>query len=277
MLFYLFLSFQVFYSISCDISCYECPVEANTFDYLITTDRIPDELKNCSLKNNMVACSFTIIWQRNPNKTEITVSAGDTKRSVSTDHELDVAVGFDNTNSILKWEKVVVYTCSTKECNSFSQLKRVLASLTVTDNLDDLTNIIKPQEPFQGEWCERASNATFDDCNITVPVTACTQCSLNGQINQTKTEVCATCLTGGTDNNFLSYGVVINMVDRTRSTMWEIQCLAENCNSLTNGDLIRQRSQIDFDFIKFFNAGNKLTSLSTMGWIFIIFLVEVLY
>jgi RNA polymerase subunit RPABC4/transcription elongation factor Spt4 len=224
----------------------------------------------------MVACSFSIIWQQNPNKTEITVSAEDTKNSVSTDHELDVAVGFDNTDSILKWEKVVVYTCSTKECNSFDQLKRVLASLTVTDNLDNLTSIIKPQEPFQGRWCDRASNATFDDCNITVPVTACTQCSLIGQITQTKTEVCATCLTSGTDSNFLTYAVVINMIDRTHATNWEIQCQAERCNSLTNGDLIRQQSEIDFDFLKFFNAGNKLTSLSTMvkmAWIFIIFIV----
>ncbi|CAF4430122.1 unnamed protein product, partial [Adineta steineri] len=144
--------------------------------------------------------------------------------------------------------------CSTDKCNSFDQIKRLIYSLTVTNLLDEIVNMIKPQEPFQSAWCVRVSNTTTNECNITIPDDSCRRCSLAVQNGEKTTQVCATCSTESVDNS-LSSTVIFNMNDRTRSNIWQIGCQAESCNSLSNGDRIREKSAIDFGFNQFFSNG----------------------
>ncbi|CAF3271993.1 unnamed protein product, partial [Rotaria sp. Silwood2] len=233
MFFYLFIIFQVFHSVFCLISCFNSPWNKNSFDYLITADNIPSELKNCSLEKNVAKCAIEIFWQRDPDKSTIELVAEDTKKSASTDHSLFVNAGFENPGARPMWEKVVLYECTTDQCNSLNQLKRLLNSLKMNDSLYQLTYLLNPVKPFQGQWCYRGSNATFDECNITIPSSSCTRCTLSGMINQTRTELCATCSTDDFDKTGLSHGMIFNMTERTFSTTWLLNCGRENCNTPT--------------------------------------------
>ncbi|CAF0728521.1 unnamed protein product [Adineta steineri] len=238
---------------------------------------MPEKLNGCVLKT-MEQCTVDIIWLYNVGKTQIVVTGSDPKNSISTDHALKVGIGYEYREK-LDAEQVLEYICSTDECNSLDQIKRLINSLTVTNHLDEIANMIKPQEPFQGAWCDRVSNTTTNDCNTTIPFESCRRCSLAVQNDEKTTQVCATCSTE-TSNIYFSSTVMCNMNDRTRSNIWQIGCQAERCNSLSNGDRIREKSAIDFDFNKFFSNGQNRISLSimiNMVMIFIIFSINFRY
>ncbi|CAF0990218.1 unnamed protein product [Adineta steineri] len=238
---------------------------------------MPEELNGCVLKT-MDQCTVNIIWLYNKGKTEIVVTGSDPKKSISTAHELDVSIGYEYRDE-LDAEQVLEYICSTDKCNSFDQIKRLIYSLTVTNLLNEIVNMIKPQEPFQGAWCDRVSNTTTIGCNITIPDDSCRRCLFAKQIDEKTTQVCAACVPQ-TFDNYLSYTVMFNMTDRTRSNIWQIGCQAESCNSISNGDRIREKSAIDFDFNKFFSNGQNRISLSimiNMVMIFIIFSINFRY
>ncbi|CAF5021841.1 unnamed protein product, partial [Rotaria sp. Silwood1] len=55
-------------------------------------------------------------------------------------------------------------------------------------------------------------------------------------INQTKTELCATCLTDAPDKTGLSHRIIFNMTERTNSTTWLLNCGRENCNTPVVGE-----------------------------------------
>ena len=124
----------------------------------------------------------------------------------------------------------------------------------MNDTLGELTHLLEPIKPFQGEWCYRDSNATFQECDTTIPISSCKQCTLNGMINQTKLELCATCSTYNFNETSLSHGVIFNMRDRTNIDFWLIDCERESCNTPAVGDSIRNKSYMYFDYDKFFNT-----------------------
>ncbi|CAF3451756.1 unnamed protein product [Rotaria sp. Silwood1] len=206
-----------------------------------------------------------IFWQRNPDNTKITLIAGDNEPSILQGHKLQVDIGYDKTELTSTWEKGILYECNTDQCNSISQLKRLLSSLMITDNLYQLTYLLNPVLPFQGEWCYRGSNVTFEECDTTIPTSSCKQCILSGMINQTRTELCATCSSKDPDKGVLSHQMLFNMIDRTKTTFWLIMCGREDCNTPAVGDSIRQKSDISFDFDKFFHTDNKSTSILSMN------------
>ncbi|CAF1367479.1 unnamed protein product [Adineta steineri] len=211
-----------------------------------------EKLNDCVLKT-INQCTVDIVWQYSIGKTEIVVTSGCTKKSISTNHVLNVAIGYEYRDELVA-KKVLEYKCSTDECNSFDQIKRLINSLTVIHHLDEMTNMIKPQEPFQGAWSDRVSNTTTNKCNIIIPNDACRRCLLAKQIDEKTTQGCTPWLTETLDNS-LSYTVMFNMTDRTRSNIWQVLYQAESCNSLSNADLIREKNAINFDFNKFFNNG----------------------
>ncbi|CAF4092707.1 unnamed protein product, partial [Rotaria sp. Silwood1] len=55
-------------------------------------------------------------------------------------------------------------------------------------------------------------------------------------INQTRTELCATCLTDAPDKTGLSHRMIFNMTERTNSTTWLLNCERENCNTPAVGE-----------------------------------------
>jgi len=275
MLFYLFVTFQLVYSVACYISCYNAPFETNTFDYIVTADHFPAEIQNSSLVANSISCFIQVIWGRDPHTTKITLVAETNMKAISTNRKLQVDIGYENKGPISIWKKVILYQCETDQCNSLSQLKLLLSSLTTNDSLIDLVYLLTPSDtPFQGEWCYRASNATYQNCNTTIPNNLCTQCELTGIMNQTRTELCAICSTENPSMYVLGYDMTFNMTDRTYSTSWVIICKYENCNTPAIGDSIREKSYIHFDFNKFLNNETAILSMNKMALLFIVFFMK---
>jgi hypothetical protein len=254
MMLYLFVTFQILYSVSSDISCYKTPFDINSFNYIVTADHFPAELQNSSLEVNSVSCYIQVLWQRDPDNTKIALIADNNMKAISTQHQLQVDVGYETKmSSIPTWAKQIIYQCNTNQCNRLSQLKHLLRSLIVNESLHELAYLLNPVKPFHGEWCYRRSNATFENCNTTIPVSLCTQCELVGTMNQTGTESCEACSTVDPDNSLLVYEKTFDITDRTNSSTWAIFCGRKNCNTPAIGDSIRKKSYIDFDFTKFLN------------------------
>jgi hypothetical protein len=254
MLFHLFITFQILYSISCNLSCYQAPFDINSFDYIVTPDHFPAELHNSSLEVNSVQCYIVVLWQRNPDNTKIALIADTNMKAGSTEHQLQVDVGYQTkTSSIPTWAKQIIYQCNTDRCNSLSQLKLLLRALIVNESLHELAYLLNPVKPFHGEWCYRDSNATFDKCNTTIPVSLCTLCELTGTMNQAGTELCATCSTADPDQALLVYEKTFNMTDQTNFSIWDILCGRPNCNTPAVSDSIRRKSYIHFNFTTFLN------------------------
>ena len=253
MLFYLFITFQIIYSISCDINCHDCPIEENTFDYFVTADRLPDKLNNCGTKPTDDICKIDIIWGRNPDRTQIALSGRDERAIMDTEQTLNTYVQLENKNNSLIWTRSVSYTCATEKCNSFDVLKLVLNSLTLSDNFQDpdIQNLLIEKDDFNGTWCSFENNITTSECAKDIPIEDCMQCSFDGYGAGGSMEFCENCLTYDIGERFVAHEVDFNMNDRTQRDHWMIECQSMKCNTVDNGNLVRQKSTANFNFANF--------------------------
>lgn len=246
--------FQTLFSAASYISCYQTPDDMNWFNYTVTSDHIPAALQNTSLEDNSVNCYISVVWLRDPDRTQITLFGLPYMDAEPSSEQLDAAVGYQmKITPTVAWAKQIIYRCNTERCNNLTRLKPLLSALVVNDSLHDLEYLLKPVQPFHGEWCYQGKNGTFNDCNTTIPISSCTQCDLVATMGQAGPEYCATCLTGGSGFVLLFHQKIFNMSDRTNSSDWEIRCEREGCNTPAIGDSIRNKSYISFDFNKFLN------------------------
>ncbi|CAF3425008.1 unnamed protein product [Rotaria sp. Silwood1] len=273
MLFHLFIIFQIIHSVSCVITCYICPIDANSFDYFITPDRLPDTLNNCTLQTIGDNCFIDVIWHRKPDKTELTLSTKDNPRAIYNEHNLNTINSLENKNSNFVWTRSISYTCSTNYCNSLTVLKRLLNSLILNDYFNELEYLLNREEPFDGNWCWFKKNMTSLTCVIVIPPESCKACFFQGVSRRNSIEICETCLQDDIGETALSHEVDFNMTDRTRIDHWILECKSRNCNTENNGDLIRQKSTSNFDFIKFLDDANNPNILSSMRKIILLFIV----
>ena len=254
MIFFLLIIFQTFCSAASYISCYQTPPDINWFNYTVTPDHIPATLSNTSVEDNSSNCYISVVWLRDPERTQITLLALPYMDAEPSSEQLDVAVGYQmQITPTVAWLKQIIYQCNTDRCNNLTQLKPLLSALVVNDSLHELEYLLKPVHPFHGEWCYQGKNGTLDNCNTTIPVSSCTQCDLFETMDQAGPQYCATCLTRDPENVVLFYQKFFNMTDRTNSSDWEILCGREGCNSPAIGDSIREKAYISFDFTKFLN------------------------
>ena len=265
MIFFLFITFQIFYFASCSISCYKTPFDTDWFNYTVTADHIPAKLPNTSVETNSVVCYISVAWLRDPDRTQIVLFALTDMNVESTRPQLDVAVGYQmKITPSVAWTKQIIYQCDTDRCNNLSQLKPLLSALVVNDSLHELEYLLKPIQPFHGEWCYQGKNTTVDNCNTTIPVSLCKQCDLFATMSPIGPEYCATCLTDDPSDVVLFYQNIFNMTDRTNASDWEIRCGRDGCNTLAIGDSIRKRAYVNFNFTQFLNNETAISSLNTM-------------
>ena len=269
MLVYLFFIFQLFHSISGLISCYDAPSDKNTFNYIITPDNSPGELRDSSLVTDSLMCVIQVEWKRGLESTKIALIAETSEQPAPPEHSLQAEVGYVAEGSISIWEQVIIYQCHTDRCNSLNQLKRLLSSLTIHDDLADLTTLLVPVVPFQGQWCSRFSNSTFYPCNTTVSNESCTRCQLIGQMDRTGIELCATCSVEESERSGLGYEITFDLTSRTSFSNWMIVCARDGCNAPEMGERIRQKSYIDLDYEKFFRNRTERLQINEILLLFI--------
>lgn len=273
MFLYLFVIYQLIYSVSCFVTCHVCPIETNSFDYLITTNHIPDNLNDCTTRRTGDNCYIDIVWNRHPDKTQIAMSTRDNERSAYNDHTLYTAVSLEHKNSDYIWTRSISYTCSTDNCNSVAVLKRLLNALRMYDFLHDLKYLLRKDKPFDGNWCLFKSNATSLDCALSIPIENCKGCSFLGMNNQNSVEICANCLQDDIGDTSLLHEVDFNITDRTRLDHWIVECQFNKCNNYDTVDLVRQKSISKFDFSQFLDRPNKTNLLSSPNKIIFAFII----
>ena len=261
------------YSISCTITCHDCPLTANNFNYFVTLDTLPKNLNNCTMVNTGDLCLMDIIWNPKSNMTQIGFSSGGDEKSIGIEHSLVTEVRLEKNSSDLIWTRGISYMCSTDKCNDLSELKRILDSLTLNDNLKDLEYLLKNDEPFDGNWCHFSTNDNSSECNIDIPPDTCEVCSFQGKSDHGPIRFCSNCFPFDIGERSISYEVDFNMIDRTRSDHWILECRFKSCNTYENGNMVLEKSVVKFDFKKFLDGNNRSTNLLSINKISLLFIV----
>ena len=257
-----FIALGLISSITCTITCYDSPLFDNSFDYIITADRIPDQLKNCTVKSVGDTCEIEIKWSTNPNKTDLGLVATDSERTLPTEHSVNTNVNLENKNGQYLWTRSLSYTCSTDRCNGLSVVKSLLDAASMSDTLNDLQNLLKIDDPSVARACQFGGNTTELECATGTEPSSCKACAFLATTINNALEFCAYCLTDDIGETFVSHEVDFDLVNRTRMDHWQMACQTPGCNTIPNGQLIRQKSTFDFDFAKFLKSRSTTLSVS---------------
>jgi hypothetical protein len=272
MLFYLFIAFQLFYSVTCHVSCYDCPIQANTFDSILTPDTMPENFKNCSFTGEQMECSIRVTWTQDPNKTAIALIAGGERSEVSGEHNLENTITLSNNGVKLAWAKSIFYKCSTERCNNPGTLNRLLRSLRSDDDFHALSSLLAMNTQFSSGLCYFFANSSVP-CETEMDPNTCKQCVTEEYMQSKPVEICSNCAMNNITENSMLREVKFFMEKRERHDFWMIQCQQKDCNAIETGDLVRQKSNIQFNFDLFLNGGDKFTNVSSLRIIMIFALI----
>ena len=250
------LSTLILFSLLCrasySITCYECSARPDDFGYIITADRIPPEIQNCSFVVNQTSCLIDLSWQFTLGDTRIDILRDpDQKQAIHTLRATALQTGY---GVIGQWQHSFEYRCSTDRCNDISRFVLLLKSLTLQSNFTPLNDLIEPQVPFSSSWCRLASNRTADDCPdpSTVNPTNCQQCLAKFTADRQATTLCSSCVTRSDEQEEqIETEMTFNLMDRTEKESWTIYCSAPDCNGLQTDNRIRAARIIAFDFDQF--------------------------
>ncbi|CAF2601831.1 unnamed protein product [Rotaria sp. Silwood2] len=262
MLFHTVILFSLIYSAFSSISCYDCSLKPDTYNYIITADTIPSEIRNCQIKADQTGCRIDVRWYLTTNMTGINFLVYNTL-SMPLEHTLRVKTFISGIGVIQQIEHSFYYFCTTDRCNDPYVFKQNL---------------------FDGRGCLFYTNKTDKSCNTTSDIDPkiCKQCSTTFTTETILDTICATCFSDDIYGEQLGEEVVFNMTDRTRISSSFIHCQSQGCNGLNIGHQIRDKSRIAFDFNKFlsYNTSSKQiasSSLITTAMIIIAFIIKTFY
>ncbi|UJR32849.1 hypothetical protein I4U23_020311 [Adineta vaga] len=235
-------------------------MQTNVFDSIITADTVPNDLKNCSLVTDQMECSIRVTWTQNPNQTSIILLAGSERQAVSGRHNLENTITLTNNGTKTQWENSIFYICSSEQCNSLTMLKRLLRSLTSEDKFHTLSDLLDLNTQFQGSFCNFFANSSIS-CETEMDPNTCKQCATQEYIQSKSIEVCSNCVMDNVIENFITRQVKFFIDKQERHDLWMIECQKKDCNAIETGDLIREKSNIDFNFNYFLNSSKKLDNI----------------
>lgn len=271
MLFTLFIVVHLFPYVTSKIGCYDCPLLANNFTYLVTADNVPNQLQQCETKYVGDTCVIEVKWGQNPNITQIGLVAeeGDRKRLASV-RQLNTYISLENKENSFIWTRSISYTCSNENCNTLLELKRLLNAITLEDSLHDLKDILVIDPEFDGTWCQPMfANTTDLECATSTSTNSCMECSYQTfQINDVF-QVCANCLPFGIGESFVSHEVDFNLSDKTREDHWMIACQSQRCSTPENDQRLRQSTKVRFDFSDNHSSSISMNSIFLFCTVFI--------
>lgn len=266
------ITFQLFYSVTCSISCYNCPLGPNTFDAILTADSLPETFNNCSFETEQSQCSLLLIFTRDPDRTQILATGGEERRGTDDENHLKNEIIFGNDGTKLLWTNRIRYICSDEKCNSPSTLKRLFKSLKSEDNFNEFTALLKINQDFNGTFCFFFANSSAS-CQTEVDPNNCTQCVIEQSIQSQSLDICADCIKDDVIENFISYETKFSMNTRERRDFWIIECQSPDCNTIQTIGLIRNKSDVQFDFNRFLNNSRKQFNLSFIHIVIFILIV----
>ncbi|CAF0985227.1 unnamed protein product [Adineta ricciae] len=235
--------------ISATVHCYTCGDEE--YDYQLTADNLPDALTGCSNFTATRNCYITLTWDNG-------ISSIGTYHDIldapeSKEMAFISVLANDNQPST-----TFRYLCATEFCNTPANLKRALRSATVEHSLVDLVSQLNSSIIFDPTSCY-----SFQNGSVCSPSTGCQHCHITMRPNWknvTSIEICARCDSAG--RPYFEAMTYFDLIERKRYDDFDIRCLTPNCNSLDNVELVRRKTNFQFDYDKYFgtNHGNILAS-----------------
>ncbi|CAM2707435.1 unnamed protein product [Rotaria socialis] len=250
----LFSSQRFVFSLECYIS-----VIPFVLNYSVTIDTLPS-FDNCTLVDVTGECTFTIIWLRNPEASFIifgynTIVNGS---SFSSDSILaSVQYELEGDEFAKRLSHDVQYTCqSSDECNSGTNLKRILKSLRIEENFSiGFNSLIAANDSFNNQSISKCYfNRSSNDCSP-IDYKSCRRCEISMNFSDSSTnEICATCPTVTPQFNSIRRDAIFIVNNRSQVLdNVQLSCqMGEYCNSIENIYRIRQASFIYFDFDRYF-------------------------
>ncbi|CAF1624540.1 unnamed protein product [Adineta ricciae] len=231
------------------------------YNYIVTTDTIPKEFGDCPIRRNRISCYINLRWLLTSKQTGIFISSiGDEMKNSSFISAGNVLSAYAYLNIERKKEFFLhsfTYSCSSDRCNDINTFKRILYSLIITDQFNDIKNRLIPVEPFDGHWCLMFSNKTsIDTCSEKIPVdpTDCKQCSTRYLQDSEGNRICAGCFTDRFLLPSITRLIEFNITGRTTNDRSFIECQSKNCNGVETMQLIREKSTIRFNYDQFLNT-----------------------
>ncbi len=263
------------------LQCHVCQLPF-MLDYALTGSNLPS-LANCSINDDAIQCEVTISWLRNPEQTMLGFSVNSGLFESDSSIVANVQFQLQNGEYDRRFVHYMRYTCNSPDrCTDVANLKRVLDSLTLTENFEkEFAPLLVDVPTFNNisaSECFQYMNSTNKPCAAPLDVDRCQRCliAIDYPI-LTSNEICATCPGFTGDKNAIRREIVFNLNNRSqefeRVQLW---CQMEGgCNSIENINKIRQASTIQFDFNKFFGSSSSDTNSLSMLLGFIIAFIQI--
>ncbi|CAF3612363.1 unnamed protein product, partial [Rotaria sp. Silwood2] len=156
---------------------------------------------NCSLVDVSGECTFTIIWLRNPESSMIIFgydSISNENKSSSDSILASVQYQLEGDELDKRLSHDVQYVCkSSDECNSGTNLKRILKSIRIEENFSGRFNsLIAANQLFNNQSINECYfNRPSNDCSP-IDYSNCRRCQISMNFFHSSVhEICATCPT----------------------------------------------------------------------------------
>ncbi|UJR16600.1 hypothetical protein I4U23_003500 [Adineta vaga] len=240
--------------ISASVICYNC--YDHEYDFELTSDTIPDSLDGCTNFTGIRNCYVTISWRGG-------------KSSLGTFHDIIdapeskemafMAVLANNNQPQVTFR----YLCSTDFCNTAINVKRAFNSATIQHSLTELVPQLNTTLIFNSSNC-----FNFQNGSVCSPSTGCQHCHITMRPNWknlTSIEICARCDSAGSP--YFEAMTYFDLIERKRFDDFDIRCLTSHCNSLENIELIRQKTNFQFDYNKYYGTNVAIVISSTTSLI----------
>ncbi|CAF4652124.1 unnamed protein product, partial [Rotaria sp. Silwood2] len=179
-------------------------------------------IDNCSLVDVSGECTFTIIWLRNPESSMIIFgydSISNENKSSSDSILASVQYQLEGDELDKRLSHDVQYVCkSSDECNSGTNLKRILKSIRIEENFSGRFNsLIAANQLFNNQSINECYfNRPSNDCSP-IDYSNCRRCQISMNFFHSSVhEICATCPTITPEFNSIKRDAVFIVNNRSQ-------------------------------------------------------------
>lgn len=241
------------------LQCHFCP-QPIVVNYSVTADTIPP-LENCVLIDDATRCTVNVLWLRDP-ILSILIYIYDTNEKAQVNESLIMNVHLQNDGDdfVRRLSRDIQYTCQMADrCNGVNTVERIINSTTLTErfikqftpllaNVTHFTNVSAAQ-------CYSYVNVTNSSLCDPTDTDHCERCHISiDYLDAIGSEICATCPKTTENYNRILRTKTFLLDHRSQPTEnVQLWCQQKGgCNSIANIGMIRQTSELEFDYTKFF-------------------------
>ena len=242
------------------LQCHFCP-QPIVVNYSVTADTVPP-LENCVLIDDAKHCTVDVLWLRDPILSIlIYIYDTDEKPQVNETLTMNVHLQNDGDDFARRLSHDIQYTCQMADrCNGVNTVRRIINSTTLTEQfVKQFTPLLVNVTSFtnaSAAQCYSYVNVTNSNSCDPTDVDHCQRCHISIDYSDSiDDEICATC-PKTTENYNKILRTKTFLLDHHSQPTENVQLWCQQkdgCNSIANIDIIRQTSELEFNYAKFFD------------------------